>query len=293
MQSKKQYLISLYKTRSTVALAAGILVFCLTSACVIYELQHQENWGEHIFHFFTFLSNLLAAVAAILMVPYAAEGIRKKRFVLPNWIVLLQYSGAVCVAITMISTFAIVLPFQGMTAFKGTNFWLHVVSPLCTIALFGCVETGVALPKRSVAAAQIPYWIYMAVYYYNVVILGKERGGWKDIYQIASVWPVWVSVILMLAIGMITAVVLRLIHNRLCEKSIQRITRIWRDDMEDTELLIEAFGLGRYMGKHCDASDLTVPLDIFGAMRDRYGISVEALTKAFIRGALDSIEGKG
>lgn len=293
MKDKKRYLISLYKTRSRVALIAGILVFCITMTCVFYELQHLDNWRENIFHYFTFISNMIAALSSIMMVPYAVEGIRKKRFILPNWIVIMQYSAAVCVGITMVTTLAIIFPTQGMTAFGGSNFWLHVVSPLCTIILFNCIETPVEISKKCVAIALIPYWIYMIVYYYEVIIVGKENGGWVDIYSIESLWPAWVSVILMFVIGFIVAVIMRIIHNRLCRKSTERMTRIWRDDMEDTELLIEAFGLGRYMGRHCDPSDITVPLDIFAAMRDRYGISIEKLTKAFIRGALDSIKGKG
>lgn len=288
--NKRKYLITLYKTRSIVALFASVFVFLITAVSIGYELQHLDNWKENIFCFFTILSNMFAALGAVFMVPYAVEGIRKKRFELPGWIVMLQYSGAVCVAITLVTTLLLILPLVGESAVEGTNLPLHFITPPLTILLFASVESCYKLPRKSAVIALIPFWTYMIVYYINVVVIGEENGGWKDIYHIAEYWPAWVSVIIMFSIGFLIAWILLWGQNRLTDISIGRLTSMWTDDLEDADLLVEAFGLGRYMGKHCDKTSLTAPLDIFYMMHDRYGISVEALSKAFSKGALDSIE---
>ena len=292
MNGQKQYLIDLERKRSVIALVAGILVFCITSGAVRFVIEYNVGLSESRLHYFTTLSNLLSAVGAAFMIPYAVEGIRKKRFTLPRWVVLLQYAGASCVAITMMSAICLILPTQGLSAFSGTDFWLHLITPICTIVLFQSVETGVSLTRRHTLLALIPYWAYMIVYYIMVVIIGKEKGGWSDFYMTGHFWPVWISILLMLAVGFGVATVLRVIQNRRAASSRSRITRLWREDMDPTELRIEAFGLGRYMGKHCQGSELTIPVDIFQMMAERFDVSAEDLIRAFVKGALDSMEGR-
>lgn len=285
-KQKKKYLIALEETRSIVALAAGILVFVCTLLCIFWAI---DVFDAGMLQYFTLLSNLLSAVAAAFMIPYAVEGIRKKRFVLPRWVVTFQFAGAVCVTITMVIALGIILPTQGARqAFKQFNFWLHVVVPLATVVLFQCVESGVSLTKRDMLLALIPYWAYMLVYMVMVLLLDR----WKDIYNARGFLPIWVSLPFTFAVGLAVAVVLRRIHNRRAVQSWNRIARMWSDDLEPTQLLIEAFGLGRYIGTVCDPGELTVPLDIFKAMAERYDVPLEKLTKAYVKGALDAVEEK-
>ena len=292
-KTKKKYLISLYQNRSIVALIAGILVICCTMAAVAVKIQVYAFADENRLHFFTVQSNLLSAVGAAFMIPYAIEGIRRKRFVLPRWLVVFQYAGATCVAITFISTLLLILPTKGISALQGTDFWLHLITPLCTVILFQCVETGVSLLRKDVFIALIPYWVYMTVYYIEVIIIGKENGGWSDFYMTQAFWPAWISVILMLAIGFVIACLLHKIQNKRAIHSRNRIMEKWGADMKPTLLLVEAFGLGRYMGANCDASDLVIPVDVFVMMEQRYDVTLDALTKAFVKGAMDALKDRG
>ena len=285
-KQKKKYLIALEETRSIVALAAGILVFVCTLLCVFWAI---DAFDAGMLKYFTLLSNLLSAIAAAFMIPYAAEGIRKKRFVLPRWVVQFQFAGAICVTITMATALGLILPIQGAAqAFKQFNFWLHVVTPVATVVLFQCVESGVSLTKREMLLALVPYWVYMLVYLVMVILLGR----WKDIYGVTVYLPTWVSFLVMLALGLTVAAVLRRIYNRRAVQSWRRIARMWSEDLEPTELLIEAFGLGRYIGAACDGGELAIPLDIFKVMAQRYDVSLEKLIKAYVKGALDAAEEK-
>lgn len=290
MKQKKKYLIAIEETRSIVALIAGILVFCSAFASVFIMARNYNGTGIHPLQYFTVWSNILSSIAATFMIPYAVEGIRKKRFSPPRWIVVLQYSGAICLAITMVAALALVLPTQGSQAVTGTNFWLHIVSPVLTIVLFQCVETGITFSRKTAIFTLIPYWVYMLVYLVMVVIVGEENGGWTDFYRTRAFWPAWVSAILMLAIGFAISLTLRLLHNKRATQYWKRTARMWSKDLEPTELLIEAFGLGRYIGKQSDTAELVVPLDVFIVIARQYDVTLDKLTKAYLKGALDSIE---
>ena len=289
LTGRKRYLITLYHLRSVIALAAGILVLCLTFIAIVQGLRSWGNETEDIFHYFTVLSNMFSAVGAAFMIPYAVEGIRRKRFVLPKWIVMFQYGGAVGVAITMTTTLLFILPVQGRSAITGMNFWLHLITPLLTISLFECVETGILFTRKEMLSGLIPYWCYMLVYFIMVIVIGEKNGGWKDIYYTQAFWPVWVSFIMMLALGFFEAAMLRWIHDRRAKQSRKRLTRLWNDEMDPVALKIEAFGLGRYMGAHCDANSVIVPLDIFYMMAKRYDVPEYELAKAFIKGVCDEL----
>ena len=293
MKNKRQgnhndYFISLHESRSVIALLCGILVFCLTFLAVFQGIT--KDTDGTIFHYFTVLSNLFSATGAAFMIPDAVEGIRQKRFMLPRWIVMFQFTGALGVAITFLTTLVLILPVEGANAVTGMNFWLHLVTPLLTITLFQCVETGVSLTKRDMLMCLVPYWAYMFLYFIMVVVIGEERGGWADIYYTQAFWPAWVSAILMFALGLAVALLLRRIQNYRSKQARSRITRLWAENIDPVELKIEAFGLGRFMGSHGDRYEMHIPVDIFEMMSEKYDISVYELSKAYIKGMADGLD---
>lgn len=290
---KKRYLIAVEEKHSYIALIAGILVFFCTMVAVIVWAQDYHQNGEPPIHYFTALSNILSSIGAAFMIPYAIEGIRKKHLYIPKYIILFQFSGAICVSITMLTSLALILPTQGVMAITGTNFWLHVVTPASTIVLLQCVETRFTITKRETLISLIPFWIYITIYFIMVVVIGEERGGWSDIYMAKAFWPAWVSVIMFLIVGFAVAAGLRAFRSYRVSRTWKEITRYWADDLEEPELLIEAFGLGRYIGARCDGIELTVPLDILTLMTDRYGVPLAKLVTAYVTGANHAMMERG
>lgn len=278
----RKYLISLEKRNSIIALIAGLIVLSCTQMAVFWAISYYD---AGMLKYFTLLSNLLAAIGAAFMIPFAVEGIRKKRFSLPRWVVLFQFSGTVCVIITMITSLALILPTQGIEqALAKYNFWLHIVSPLATAVLFQTVESNVSVSKKDVIICMIPYFIYIVIYFINVIILKV----WKDIYGTTRYFPFIVSLIGMLCVGFGIAFGLRLIQNYRVKESQKRLSKLWSADLSPVEIKIEAFGLGRFMGQRSD-NEIEVPIDIFRLLSEKYNIPLEDLTKAFIKGATDSI----
>lgn len=286
----KKYLIALEEKHSKIALAAGVLVLCCALSAILIALQEYDATGEPLLHYFTFLSNLMNAVGAAFMIPYAVDGITKKRFSVPRFVALFQFSGAICVTITMLTTLCFILPVQGLKfAYADSGFWLHLFCPISTLILFQCVETGISLTRREGLMALIPYWCYMVLYFIKVIVIGQENGGWTDFYMTQAFWPAWVSLILMLAIGFIISLLLLKMQNKRSEQTWKDIVRMWSDDLEPAELLTEAFGLGRFIGSRKGKLELTVPLDIFSLISEKYEIPLEKLSKAFVKGALDAV----
>ena len=292
ISGNKKYLISLYRRRSILAFIAGTLILCLTCVAITSTLVYYTDKGDaSLFYFFTVLSAILSATGSAFMIPYAVEGIRKKRFSLPKWVALIQFSATTCEIITLLSVLLVILPINGEDVITGINFWLHLITPSLTVILFSCVETGVLFTRKDTILVQLPYWGYMVVYWTMVILIGEGNGGWRDFYKVQSLLlPLWSVFLIMFLGGYLVASVLRRFHNFRARKGMDRLSALWNADLEPTELKIEAFGLGRYMGGQYQGDEISIPLDVFEMMTERYDVTMEELTKAYIRGVLDQFE---
>ena len=72
--------------------SCAIVVICVCIGVVmnlttLYD-QNFDNMGIRTFCMFTVNSNILAALSSFIVIPYAIDGIRKKEYVLPDWVVL-------------------------------------------------------------------------------------------------------------------------------------------------------------------------------------------------------------
>ena len=279
---KNRYLIALQRRRSLVALVGGLIVSFFTFAAVIMGILEAptaltpERGGTIVFHLFTVNSNLLSGVGAFLMLPYAVEGIQKKQFRVPKWIMVLQYSGTVCVTLTLIFAMVLILPINGKSAVIGMNLWLHVVCPLMAIVLFCTTETDKVFVRRDTLIALLPFLCYMTVYAYMVFFRRDSADGWRDIYRLLITWGI--------ALGY------RYLHNRLIRSAARKLQACWADTIDPVEVKIEVFGLGNYLGHFARASDVYIPLDILTLLSVRYDIPLKTLVEVFVAGVMNEYE---
>lgn len=287
-ESRKEYIINLNTVRSRRALISAIIVSVCTFVAVVNNAL-DPTYTESSFHYFTTISNLISAAGAMFMIPYAVEGIRRKRFTMPRWISLFQYAGAVSVFITMFCALTIISYTLGpVFAFTEDNFWLHLVNPVLAIILFLLVETDQKLTKRDTVLSLIPYWIYVIIYIIMVVYIGEERGGWEDIYNATSTVPLWIVFNLLILIGFAASIILRKLHNLIVDRSLKDLTSRW-EGYSSVELRIEAYGLGRKLSRRLDKNEIVVPIDIFRMMAQKCDVSIEDLTRAYIKGVEDGM----
>ena len=294
--SQRRYMISLYKKRSVIALIMGCLVFFLSLRAIGSRLREEyliviTDPGYNLFHYFTINSNLLSAIGAAFMIPYAIEGIRRKRFVFPKWVSMFQYSGAICTSLTMIFTIFLIAPYSGISdAFGGSYFWLHGICPILALILLFTVETDITFSLTDSLICLTPFYLYSLVYITNVVLLGEANGGWKDLYGINTLLPAAFTAPLMFMLGFGIAYLMRNIYNRLSEKRQKALIALWKDDASDVEINIEVYGLGRYNGKHMDMSHIVVPIDILKMLSEKYGLDLYKLCSIYNKGVIDGLK---
>ena len=93
---ERHYIINLQKNRSLVALISCCVSLFLTICCINYGLvQYARNGVKplDLFQYFTITANAITAFATAMIIPYAIDGFRKKRFYCPKWAVLFYFTG--------------------------------------------------------------------------------------------------------------------------------------------------------------------------------------------------------
>ncbi len=292
--SGRGYIIARSRWRSRLALLAGLItvsfsLYAIGGGMVIYAENGQPI--AELFHYFTINSNCLTAFSACLILPFAVEGIRKKHFSYPEWVAMLHYCGMVCTTLTMVFSAGIMSLIDPESAFGGYNLYLHVVCPVMVIVSFFLVESGRRFSRKEAILAAVPALLYEAIYAVEVVIVGKERGGWADIYHMTEYAPIAVAALVVTLLALTLSLLIRFLYNRLAGLRLRRLeARLWPPDVDPAEINVEMFGLGRYMGKHADRGFTELPLDLIETIAGRYHLSAEKLIKPYVRGVLDSLK---
>lgn len=290
---KRNYLIKLTKRRSWTALVSGVIVTLCTFYAVSLGLISQPSLatperGQTLFRLFTVNSNTLSAFGAALLIPYAIEGIRNKRFAVPFWLTMFQYSGTICTTLTMAFAFAFILPAKGAaTAFTGMNFWLHLLCPIMALVLLFSTESRLHITVEDSMKALIPFCLYALIYIFNVVLVGENMGGWRDIYWLTKFLPAEFSGPLMFMLGFGIASLIRLVCNHLNEQREEKMKKIWKSDMSPVEAKIEVYGIGRYIGLRSPDTDVSIPMEILEDVSEIINIPMEELITVCSRGIRD------
>lgn len=297
LETARGYIINMSRWRSILALISCVV----TAAFTLYSLAAgiieyvEERWElSDFFCWFTNLSNILTGLSAIMIIPFAVEGIRKKRFAYPKWAAMLHYSGMVCTTLTMVFTLAVISWSEPELAFKGYNLYFHVICPTAVIIAFFLMESGYTYSLRDALTAAIPVFSYAAVYGWQVFIVGEKNGGWDDMYHLGEYVPALVSLlgVILLTVGI--SLLIRLLYNRLTLYRRQRLAvRLWPKDVSPVKINVEVFGLGRFAGKHGDPESMEIPLDLINLISVQCGLKSEQLIRIYVRGYLDSLKDRG
>lgn len=295
-ESSRGYIIALSKWRSRMALLASLITVSFSlygiAGSIVAYVEAGLTAGE-LFHWFTINSNFLTALSACMIIPFAVEGIRKKHFSYPKWVAMIHYSGMVCTTLITVFSSLFMSWVDPYAAFGGYNLYLHIFCPVMVLVSFFQVESGFHYTWKDACLASAPAFLYEAVYYCEVVLIGKENGGWADMYRIGEFVPMEVGAlgVTLLALGI--SFLIRWLNNRLALARHQRMAaRLWPKDVNPVEINIEIFGLGRYMGKHADAKFIELPLDLIHMIAEQYHLKTEDLIRPYIRGFLDSLAEK-
>ena len=168
------------------------LVIVLTFVAVALSLTDffktgSSEAGMGTLKMFTTLSNIAAAFSAAMCLPFQIDGLRRDRYRLPSWIVVVMYVGTVGVFLTFFSAITIVSMYQGFvkTMFTKSSLFLHTINPILITVLFVLIISDTRIKFSHSMISMIPIVIYMIVYFIMVFVAKV----WKDHYHTNSVMP--------------------------------------------------------------------------------------------------------
>lgn len=245
-------------------ISCAVVVVCVCigvtmNLTTLYD-EDFDNMGIRTFCMFTVNSNILAALSSFAVIPYAIDGIRKKEYVLPDWVVVFMMTGTTAVALTFLVSLFILSPVKGFVLiFTGSRFFLHGVCPILNILAFCIFITSHKVSVKQTFFSLIPVAIYAILYFVMVVVITEARGGWSDFYGFATRIPFWIPAILILPLTFGIATLLRLLHNHAFirrRKNEAQIFLNYFDGKDAVQILSE---MGRARAKIQPYGDVIIP----------------------------------
>lgn len=158
--------------------------------------------GRTAFRYFTVQSNVLCALAALLMCLAPLQ----------RWVWLLKYVGTAAVSVTMLTVFLFLGPTMGYAKLlKGRDLFMHLLTPLAALWSF-CVLEKRGLSFPAALLGMLPVALYSGLYLYKVLHAPQGR-RWEDFYGFnrGGKWPV--SLALMLLGSFLVCMALMLLQN--------------------------------------------------------------------------------
>lgn len=185
----------------------NVLIFAITLIAMVPVFHKNGTWSLQnavpAFRFFTVLSNLFCAFAALLM------------FLMPSkdWVWTLKYIAVAAVSVTMLTVFVFLGPTMGYKKLlTGSELMMHLVTPLIAIGSF-CLLEKRPLSFPTAMLGMLPVLLYGTLYLYKVIYAPKgER--WEDFYGFNrdGKWPLSFALMLLGTFGVCMA--LMLLQNR-------------------------------------------------------------------------------
>ena len=130
------------------------------------------------FRYFTVDSNLLAALASLLLLIGQLRSLRGGGSP-ARGLLTFKFVGTAAVGVTFFTVFCFLGALYGYGSMvRGVNLFMHLITPLLAMLGFCLLETTPALRFPCVFLGLIPTVLYGAVYFSMVVLEGR----WPDFY---------------------------------------------------------------------------------------------------------------
>ncbi len=294
---KKEKVVTDIKKLNRMRCIAGLVVsiimvslvfVALTLNLINYYNESSPEAGAGTMRMFTTLSNILVAIASLLIIPYSIDGLRKNNYHLPRWIVDILYIGTFCVTLTFIVASTIISIAQGFiySMLSKSNLFFHLINPLFAILLFTFVNTDHHISFKKSFIPLIPALVYGIVYVILAILIGEDNGGWRDVYEFNTFipWPVTIILIAILSFGISNLI--RYLHN-LKHKHFKDAVRSYYLKSEDYNVptIEDAIKILALKEKEDYSSgNVEIPTRIIELLKERFNSdkSTSELSKLFI-----------
>ena len=268
------------KRRFIIGIIICSLVIIMTGVVVAlnlsdYFLIETPESGLHSLRMFTTISNIVAAVAASMCLPFQIDGLRRDRYRLPSWIVIVLYVGAVGTFLTFFVALTLISSYQGFvrTMLQRSNLFMHTINPLLITSVFVLVVSDAHIKFSRSFISIIPVVSYMILYFIMVFVVK----AWRDHYHTDSYIPWPVSLVLMISVAFGVSQLLRVLHNLMNKHISKRIEEYYlkSPDFEFPKVSNAIAHLAKIESRfYHQGDDIYIPTDIIQLLSDRYGAGV-------------------
>ncbi len=220
---------------------------------------------------YTTLSNILAALAASICVPFQIDGLRKNKYKLPRWVVELMYVGTVGVFLTFTVASTAISMASGfvVSMFGKSNLFMHTLNPIFITLLFVVAIPDAHIKFNRSFLALIPTVIYLILYFIFVFVTHI----WKDHYHVSDYLPWPVALVLVLSIAYGLAVLLMFLHNLNNKHVLKNIEKYYKEspdyEFEKITQAIEKLAKQESV-YYSEGDDISIPVDVIGLLSERY-----------------------
>lgn len=253
------------------SLVVLVTLLALSLSLSDYFKSGSSEAGIGTLKMFTTISNIIAAFSAAMCLPFQIDGLRRGRYRLPSWIVVVMFVGTVGVFLTFVTALTLISAYQGFvkTMFMRSSLFMHTINPILIILLFVLVVSDTKITFKQSFLAMIPVVLYMILYFIMVFILKI----WSDHYKTDAFFPYPVSIVLMLGAGFGSAQAVRVLHNLTNNYVTKHIERYYKESPDFAFPKVEdaIAHLAEYESKSYHEGDgISIPVDKIKMIYDRF-----------------------
>lgn len=144
------------------SLCMNLAVFVLGTAGTVMCLVSD---GIGMLQFYTVLSNIIASLSCLVL---ALFSIRRRICgkEIPRAVMLLKFTSVCCLSVTFLVVVFVIIPMSGNPArflLQGYMLFHHLLCPILAFLSFVLFDSLPMSPRRSVAYAMLPTFLYAAV----------------------------------------------------------------------------------------------------------------------------------
>ncbi len=209
------------KKSTAAAIILCVFVFVFTALSIVLDLIDIRNGNvptsvSRYFSYFTIESNILCAIVSLLIAAVLLSRRDLQSDNLPLPLMILHHISTTVMMITFLTVICYLAPTQGISLmYGGTNIFLHFICPLFSMISFTVLENAKGFRFSHSILGIIPALLYGAVYFYNVLILGPDNGGWDDFYGFNAGGMWYISTVAMAAVMLIVGIGIYLLNQKL------------------------------------------------------------------------------
>lgn len=277
---------------SSIVVAVCVCVGVTMNLTTLYDVNF-DHMGLRTFCMFTVNSNIFCGIAMMLTIPYTIDGMRKKDFHLPNWMVDFLLMGVTAVGLTFLVSLCVLAPVKGFVLiFTGSRFFLHGLCPILAIIAFCFIITNHVISIKESLIALLPVMLYAMVYYFMVEILEPDNGGWDDFYGFFTRIPSWISLLSFMPLTFGVATVIRLLHNRSCRRHMQWMAVLINAEFSDKTIREQIVYVAEGRRSEKKTGNIVIPVPLIAAMIKNSGdeLDLEEACDIYLRTILQTPE---